>query len=134
MNVIILAGSDADVRRWHDAHPDVTIAAEASPDIRKGWDKLLFRARIVRLDSWQYDERVVSALRTADAQYGLIDPTGLLGGSRYGDERNLLDTTPVPIGAGAEGVKIRAMREQRRQQRRAANLNPGGDGEDRTWR
>lgn len=42
--------------------------------------------RIVRRDSWQYDERVVSALHTLAAQpdVELIDPTGLLGGSRYG--------------------------------------------------
>lgn len=108
MNVIILAGSDADVRRWHDAHPDVTIAAEASPDIRKGWDKLLFQARIVRLDSWRYDQRVIDALKVAQVRYGLIDPTGLLGGSQYGAERNSIGTEPVPFGQGLAGATKRA--------------------------
>lgn len=47
---------------------------------------------IVRRDAWQYDERVVSALHTLSAfpDVEMIDPTGLLGGSRYGAERNAL--------------------------------------------
>lgn len=45
---------------------------------------------IVRRDAWRYDERVISALHTLSAfpDVEMIDPTGLLGGSRYGVERN----------------------------------------------
>lgn len=46
------------------------------------------RYRIKRADTWRYDGRVVSALHTlnARADVELVDPTGLLGGSRYGDQ------------------------------------------------
>lgn len=136
MNVIILARDDASVLR-----PEVGAFTIVGRDVATGIERLLEHVttgtwRIARTDRWQYDERVISALHTVRARSGveLIDPTGLLGGTRYGTERNLLDTTPVPLGAGSDGVKIRAMRERRRKQRRAATLNPRGDGEDRTWR
>lgn len=59
--------------------------------------------RIVRCDDWPYDERVVSALHTMAARPGveLIDPTGLLGGSRYGSQRNANDGEAAPVGLRA---------------------------------
>lgn len=65
--------------------------------------------RIVRRDSWQHDERVVSALRQLAQQPGveLVDPTGLLGGSQYGVERRSLHTEPAPFGKGAAGAAKR---------------------------
>jgi hypothetical protein len=56
--------------------------------------------RIVRRDSWQYDERVISALHTVRARpdVKLVDPVGLLGGSRYGFDINR-DTKPVSTGS-----------------------------------
>lgn len=52
---------------------------------------------IMRRDSWQYDERIVTALHQLSARPGveLIDPTGLLGGSRYG--RDVGRETSPPI-------------------------------------
>jgi len=43
--------------------------------------------RIVRRDRWQYDERVINALRQLAAfrDVEMIDPTGLLGGSNRPD-------------------------------------------------
>lgn len=66
--------------------------------------------RIVRRDLWQFDERVVSALRMLASFPGveLVDPTGLLGGSQYGVERNAVGSNTVPFGQGEAGVKVRA--------------------------
>lgn len=46
------------------------------------------RYRVKRADTWRYDGRVVSALHTLNARQDIeiIDPTGLLGGSRYGEQ------------------------------------------------
>jgi len=53
--------------------------------------------RIVRRDRWQYDERVINALRQLAAfrDVEMIDPTGLLGGSRYGFDANRPDAPPI---------------------------------------
>jgi hypothetical protein len=55
------------------------------------------RWTIVRLDRWQHDERVLTALRVLAQQpdVELVDPTGLLGGSRYG--RDVGRETSPPI-------------------------------------
>jgi hypothetical protein len=43
--------------------------------------------RVLRRDSWRYDEQVISALRSISSRRDveLIDPTGLLGGSTHPD-------------------------------------------------
>lgn len=83
--------------------------------------------RIVRRDLWQFDERVVSALHMLASFPGveLIDPTGLLGGSLYGAERNSIGTEPVPFGQGAAGAKVRTTKRSR---------IDAGDGTERSWR
>jgi hypothetical protein len=55
------------------------------------------RWTIVRRDRWQYDERVLTALRVLAAFPGveMIDPTGLLGGSRYGLDVGRETSPPV---------------------------------------
>jgi hypothetical protein len=55
------------------------------------------RWTIVRRDRWQHDERVLTALRVL-AQHPdveLVDPTGLLGGSRYGRDVGRETSPPV---------------------------------------
>lgn len=120
MNVILLAGSPAHATRWREAHPDVVVAAQATPDIRKGWDARLFGARIVRLDSWRYDERVVSALHTAHARYGLIDPTGLLGSA--GTHRDLHPTSRP--NTGSLTTRRAQAKPARRQRNRHGDFTP----------
>jgi len=53
--------------------------------------------RIARRDAWQYDAAVVSALHALATQPGveMIDPTGLLGGSRYGFDINREESAPI---------------------------------------
>ena len=64
--------------------------------------------RIVRCDDWSHDERVVTALRLLEQRPGvtLVDPTGLLGGSRYGTDtgREIFKTAAVkPLGSRRKG-------------------------------
>jgi hypothetical protein len=55
------------------------------------------RWTIVRRDRWQHDERALNALRVLAQQPGieLIDPTGLLGGSRYGRDTGREEKAPI---------------------------------------
>jgi hypothetical protein len=55
------------------------------------------RWTIVRRDRWQYDERTAGALRVLAAFPGveMIDPTGLLGGSRYGRDVGREEKAPI---------------------------------------
>lgn len=64
--------------------------------------------RIVRRDDWQHEDRVVNALRQLDARPGvdLIDPTGLLGGSRYGYDADRTPT-PAPVSTAAPTTRKR---------------------------
>lgn len=71
--------------------------------------------RVARRDAWQYDERVVSALHALALQPGveMIDPTGLLGGSRYGIERNALpDGVRPPLMATEKARKAIARKQK----------------------
>lgn len=121
MNVILLA-TDASWRRWYAAHPhgnNVELPHRGSlatfSDVGT-W-------RIVRLDDWTYDERTISALRTIAARPGvtLVDPTGLLGGSRYGYDGNA-PTRPSVMATVA----------QRRKPARS-NAKRTNNDRDRTW-
>ncbi len=53
--------------------------------------------RIVRCDDWQYSAQVVDHLRKIGERPGveLIDPTGLLGGSRYGYDTGRDEAAPL---------------------------------------
>lgn len=55
--------------------------------------------RVTRRDDWIYDVRVINTLHALDARSGveLIDPTGLLGRSRYGEARNLYEDRRMPV-------------------------------------
>ncbi len=85
MSVILLAGSAEAMARWQERHPTQTIAAHAAPEWTVASRLKLPGARIVRLDSWKYSERVMAELRALDARHPLSDPTGLLGGSTHAD-------------------------------------------------
>lgn len=54
------------------------------------------RWTLIRRDRWLFDQRVVDMLRALSAGPGveLLDPTGLLGGSRYGYD---IGREPAPI-------------------------------------
>lgn len=75
--------------------------------------------RVTRRDNWVYDARVIAALHTLDARpdVELIDPTGLLGRSRYGDGRNLYEDHRMPVlvvaRTGAAGRRA-AQKSQKR--------------------
>lgn len=72
--------------------------------------------RVTRRDDWIYDVRVINALHALDARPGveLIDPTGLLGRSRYGEARNLYEDRRMPVLVIARTLATRTGRNSRK--------------------
>jgi len=124
VNVILLAGGEADVLRWCDAHPGVTLSMSVAALVDQSgtW-------HVVRTDRWQYDERTITALRQLAQRGGveLIDPTGLLGGSRYGE-----DAERRSIAATQDSHRHRT-RVPRRPRGLGTQMT-GIDTNDRTWK
>lgn len=99
MNVIILTSSTYDGNRFiPPGGPRTFVELKDGRDVERLNRKFDGQWRIVRTDRWVFDERVVSALHTLKARMGdrLLDPTGLLGGSRYGAGHSPDDRKPPP--------------------------------------
>ena len=70
------------------AHPSTSVDVSVSlKELAAEVSRLGGQWRIVRRDSWVYDERVVGALIVLSGRPGveLVDPTGLIGGSTHPD-------------------------------------------------
>lgn len=98
VNVIILARDDAS----HVLPTEPGAVVVVGVDVAAGLERLRARVttsswRILRTDRWHYDTRVIDELRRVGQLPGveLIDPTGLLGGSRYGFDINREESAPI---------------------------------------
>jgi hypothetical protein len=128
INLLILASTTAD--------PGIARAIAAATGQPEGWSVqwMIWTSdpfcatdvwpdtwRLVRTDRWRHDGRAISALHTVAATPGvkLIDPTGLLGGSRDGYDANRPERPPVL----AASKTVRAHAPRKRTNR----------GTDRTW-
>jgi len=111
VNVIVLTGGTYDGDRFIGApDPSTFLELKTGADAHRLWRVTRGTWRIVRTDRWKYDERVVDALRQLAERPGveLVDPTGLLGGSRAGGRDPDRRDSAAPDGQDRTKVPRRA--------------------------